>query len=154
MEICREQPEKQNQAVLLYLREDVGVVGWPHTIFLGPSPLKEGSGGHKSILCGGRTGCSESQPVLCKWSRTQGLRGCGAKPCAGGRGPFPPPHTHRLGFWLRLPAAWEVRLALETSKGARVGLRREKQGCGLLQVGSGPLGKAGRRNFPVSFQVN
>lgn len=50
MEICSEQPEKENQTVLLYLREEVGVVGWLHTIFLGPGLLIEGAGGHKYIL--------------------------------------------------------------------------------------------------------
>lgn len=93
MEICSEQPEKENQTILLYLREEVGVVDWPHTIFLCLSLLKEGSGGHKYILWRERTGCSESQPMLCKWSWTQGLRGCGPTPVLGAEDCSPFSHT-------------------------------------------------------------
>lgn len=49
MEICSEQPEKENQTVLLYLRGEVGVVGWPHTISVGPGLLQEGASSHKHI---------------------------------------------------------------------------------------------------------
>lgn len=50
MEICSEPPEKENQTVLLYLRGEVGVVSWLHTIFLGSGLLKEGAGTHQYIL--------------------------------------------------------------------------------------------------------